>query len=148
MDTLIDEKIDDLITHQFNYNSTHNFPQGKIAQIMVDFHENATKSKKKSTWFGGKDPPDHDLKLWESWLIHIKCLPVDSNTNSMALSVESFESNLHKIVDLVDSHKNHIPPITSLETSPFPYSITVDKQVDTSYETDESWGKYIKKMLD
>lgn len=153
----------------------------KWGHIVVKFFDKEiTKAKKKTSWFGqGKTDDTEDLKLWESWVINCKCLPLDrcsnisclpSSTSSsisdlvknrnqnhsdpIELSTDSFQDNLMKIVDIVDGHKEHIPPITSLESSPFPYKISVSS--DTSYsftsnynnEDDASWGKYIKNMLD
>jgi autophagy-related protein 101 len=37
-----------------------------------------------------------------------------------------------KIVTCVNSHKDHIPPITTSETNPFPYQINVNQK-------DSSW---------
>jgi autophagy-related protein 101 len=106
-------------------------------------------TKKKTGWFGKVDSSE-DLKVWESWIIVVTCLPVQESPDNHDLSVQSFENNLHTIVDIVDTHKDHIPPITSLESSPFPYSIEIEP-ISLSYRTEgdnESWGKYIKKMLD
>lgn len=137
----------------------------KIGQVMIQFFdENIPKSKKKTSWFGqGKSDDSSHLKLWESWIIHIKCLPVANETTTtttqvdqqnISISIESFENNLNKIIDIADAHKDHIPPITSLESAPFPYTIDVDHDgsstTATTYESsgNESWGNYIRKILD
>lgn len=39
-----------------------------------------------------------------------------------------------KIVTCVNSHKDHIPPITTSESNPFPYQINVN-QKDASWAT-------------
>lgn len=39
-----------------------------------------------------------------------------------------------KIVTCVNSHKDHIPPITTSETNPFPYQINVN-QKDAGWAT-------------
>lgn len=160
LDSLIDEKINLLIKQRFD--SRH-----KIGHIRVQFLEkDSTKAKKKSGWFGKTDSSE-EVKIWESWLINIDCLPIEDITesrqtqtrpNAIELSVQSFEHNLHRIIHLVDTHKDHIPPITSLESSPFPYNIEVQgNNLNAPYASDdttqgehdgESWGKYIKKMLD
>ncbi|CUM64978.1 uncharacterized protein PRCAT00002596001 [Priceomyces carsonii] len=172
LDSLMDEKISYLIKNEFNVLETE-----KTSHVIIQFlDKRVTKSKKKSSWFGqGKLENAEDLKLWESWIIVVRCLPLEdesrsspsslsSSTNGHILathnsnektntdiSIESFESNLLKIIDIVDTHKDHIPPITSLESSPFPYTIEVERRApNRTYLTndDESWGKYIKKMLD
>lgn len=37
-----------------------------------------------------------------------------------------------KIITSVNTHKDHIPPITTTETNPFPYSITVNQKEPSS----------------
>lgn len=121
---------------------------GNPAHLTIQFLDKKS-TKKKTGWFGKVDSLE-DLKVWESWIIVVTCLPVQESSDNQDLSVQSFENNLHTIVDIVDTHKDHIPPITSLESSPFPYSIEIEP-ISLSYRTEgdnESWGKYIKKMLD
>jgi len=43
-------------------------------------------------------------------------------------------SAIMKIVTFVNAHKDHIPPITTTETNPFPYQITVG-QKETGWAT-------------
>ncbi|EGV65071.1 hypothetical protein PSN45_004958 [Yamadazyma tenuis] len=166
LDSLVDEKIDQLIRMGFSFNNTDLISplnaEVKYGVVTVRFLDlPTTKSKKKTGWFGqGKSDDEVDLKLWESWIIQIKCLPVLSESSSdkklhqadhhldpnVAASVSSFEDNLLKIIDIADSHKDHIPPITSLESAPFPYVINVEL-LERKPSEDESWGSYIKKIL-
>lgn len=37
-----------------------------------------------------------------------------------------------KIVDIVNQHKDHIPPITTTDANPFPYQIVVNQKEDSS----------------
>lgn len=181
LDSLIDEKINQLIKKKFDNSSlqtqdpdqTHN---AKMGQVVIQFlDKEVTKSKKRTGWFGqGKTSDSEDLKLWESWKINVKCLPLtkgsgddkfafgqttrtndkdkDAYEQSVALSVNSFENNMKKVIDIADSHKDHIPPITSLDSSPFPYTIDVERKAPDNMNytvgDEESWGNYIKKMLD
>ena len=41
-----------------------------------------------------------------------------------------------KIVTIVNQHKDHIPPITTSETNPFPYQIQLNPRI-------EGWAKTI-----
>jgi autophagy-related protein 101 len=41
-----------------------------------------------------------------------------------------------KIVNIVNRDKDHIPPITTTETNPFPYQITVNPKSETT-----GWGR-------
>lgn len=169
LDSLIDERIDQLIRRKIDSDTNASEPANaeRRGQLIVQFLDKKEKIKKKSGWFGQGRNDMESMTLWESWIINVKCLPFDkdkalnkeesedNDANSkqsynIELSIESFETNLGKIIELVDSHKDHIPPITSLESSPFPYSINIERNIPTSGlpQGEESWGKYIKKMLD
>ncbi|RLV93384.1 hypothetical protein JA1_002560 [Spathaspora sp. JA1] len=194
LDSSIDERINQLVKTRFDKNNH----RGIINIQFLDKDRHAA-SKKKTGWFGRENQPGESLKCWESWLINIECLPIDEipekhpatppppppehhtddNKYSVNIveSIKSFELNLIKIIDIVDKHKSHIPPITSLESSPFPYKMIItppETEVSTtsaaatttttavstisetssssssnlkSDTTDEGWGNYIKKML-
>lgn len=174
LDSLIDERINRLIKKRFDNSTIEKQDDYTMGLVVVEFlDKRVTKPKKKTGWFGqGKSSETEDLKLWECWIINVKCLSISKTEspkqrlgNSMGLtqekevpnhnistSIDSFENNLRKVIDIADNHKDHIPPITSLESSPFPYTIDVDRKVssDMNYSTgeDDSWGGYIKKMLD
>lgn len=160
---MIDEKINEVIKRDFNNAGIMNDDNFALSQIRIDFYNR--KASKKSSWFGQKDTEDSEL--WESWVLYIKCLPINgSNSNTVTsnmtsnntitssnskpdnddnitISIKSFEKALATIIDNVDAHKDHIPPITSLDSLPFPYTITTGEKAP-----DDSWGKYIKKILD
>ncbi len=40
----------------------------------------------------------------------------------------TLHSTVMKIVTSVNSHKDHIPPITTTDPNPFPYEITVNQK--------------------
>ncbi|EGW32264.1 uncharacterized protein SPAPADRAFT_138327 [Spathaspora passalidarum NRRL Y-27907] len=178
LDSLIDERINQLVKSNFD----RRLPSKGV--VNIQFLDKDGHIKKKTGWFGGKvDTQTSDnLKAWESWIINVECLPIDERptetsspqtdqppathprdnnySTNMVKSIKSFELNLIKIIDSVDRHKQHIPPITTLESSPFPYKISVleaetvtatgSEASSSSVRTeqiDESWGDYIKKML-
>ncbi|KAG7666132.1 uncharacterized protein J8A68_000389 [[Candida] subhashii] len=210
LDSLIDEKINhfvksviDRLLLRLQNNDSKTLPQGTIQIHFLD-KDRSQQLKKKSGWFGKSEPSDSgkSLKIWENWIINIKCLPIEETstnnstpsgtgggataqsdkqaqdngrnsspyTGNIQTSIASFEENINRVIDLVDSHKEHIPPITSLESSPFPYEIVVIQPPqrtdsrDISHQThpspsgsgnskdenpnEESWGTYIKKILD
>lgn len=39
---------------------------------------------------------------------------------------KSLEKAAHKIINIVNRDKDHIPPITTTDANPFPYHITVN----------------------
>lgn len=170
LDSLIDEKVDQLLRKDFQQvppESEEVSPYGLASTpnpgvyednvqwghvVIKFFDKQVTKSKKKTGWFGqGKNDDTEDVTLWETWVINIKCLPLDNTPNEYETAIKSstlsFEENLLKIITIADTNKDHIPPITSLDTSPFPYTIEVDPELVAGND-DASWGNYIKKILD
>lgn len=168
---MIDEKVDQLLRKYFHPSASSEQQQQEVSPyglvssnpgIYEDrnvkwghvkirfFDKQVTKSKKKTGWFGqGKNDDTEDTKLWETWIINIKCLPLDNQFESpMKVSAHSFEETLLKIITIADTNKEHIPPITSLDTSPFPYTIDVEQELEAANDDDASWGTYIKKILD
>lgn len=130
LDTLIDQRIDELIKREFAA-----VRAAKRALLSVSFFDSAT--KKKLGWFGLGD----DKRRWETWSIAVTCLPVGAE--QLPASLKLFEEAVARVWDLVDKHKEHIPPIVTLDTAPFPYVISLGAEPH-----DETWGRYIKKMLD
>lgn len=162
LDSLIDTKIDDLIKKDFGPAANSN--ESRVGQLVVQFYDgNASKAKKRSGWFGqvASDKPD---LVWESWTINVNCLPMNSADQNipgdqslnpaerlLQLLLLSFENALVEVMDIVDQHKQHIPPIMTLDVLPFPYEIKIDPSLETDKPPaadDESWGHYIKKIID
>lgn len=133
LDVLIDIKIDQFIKLRLQ--------ESNKGIIVIQFLDKSRQHKKKTGWFGKLDL--EELKVWESWVLTINCLPAGSVDHRSTIT--NFEECLRKIMDDCDTHKDHIPAITSLDISPFEYSINVG---DDGQGVDESWGKYIKKILD
>lgn len=130
IDTQIDFKIDQLVKQLDRDRATS-------SQIKIIFQD---KSRKKTGWFSKEDE-----LIWECWKINVNCQSIDKkNQLKIDQYVQDFESNVFKIIDIIDTHKEHIPAITSLESSPFPFSIEISKP---DKKDDESWGDYIKKIL-
>lgn len=169
LNSLIEDKVSYLAKKAENLESVESNIENNervfVEHMSVRFYDKkVTKSKKKIGWFGqGRSSETDDINPWETWVIKVKLLPVpeakkDSRSDKKECSLmeenqnitsASFRSNLKKIIDISDTHKDHIPPITSSESSPFPYSIDTNNEDSGSspYEQ-ESWGKYIKKILD
>ena len=56
----------------------------------------------------------------------------------MNLIGSTLQENAFKVVTIVNREKEHIPPITTSEANPFPYSIDINPKV-------EGWGRGIGK---
>ncbi|KAI1108323.1 DUF1649-domain-containing protein [Nemania sp. NC0429] len=110
---------------------------GGRGHISVQFFE---KKRRKTAWYnvraaygGGGD----DEVCWESWTV--KVTVAEPRTESERAKVrKAMEQTLlttaMKIVTCVNSHKDHIPPMTTSETNPFPYQINVN-QKDSGWAT-------------
>ncbi|QEL59674.1 hypothetical protein CJJ09_001756 [Candidozyma auris] len=138
VDSLFDQKIDQLIKKDFG--SADSLRQPKVGQLLISFHKNPSKIKKKSSWFGHlKDDVSQETTVWESWRINVNCRPVPPE------SLSADTSSVH------DRGQRSYSPITTLDVSPFPYEIEIDPKSPKKPPPppdDESWGNYIKKMLD
>lgn len=156
LDSTIDRKVDQLIKKHLLALSPAQPPVGVLAILFMD--ENHAKAKKKSGWFGHITEGKHESYAWESWVILVECTPfanpehlgnnVDAIFNP---SIASFEENVHLITSWADRHKDHIPPIMTLDVAPFPYKIEVLPKAPGDHKNpgeDESWSHYIKKMID
>ncbi|GEQ71844.1 hypothetical protein JCM33374_g5530 [Metschnikowia sp. JCM 33374] len=166
IDSVLDQKIDQLIKQDFA-SATHS-SEPAVGQIVLSFSQKvATKSKKRSGWFGHvKEDASPTTTCWESWIINVNCLPLSyrgqqhlsgpaSTVNSaeklLRLSALSFETTVNEILALANTHKDHIPPIMTLDVCPFPFDITIDPQSTTTLPPaadDETWTQYIKKLME
>ncbi|OIW33355.1 DUF1649-domain-containing protein [Coniochaeta ligniaria NRRL 30616] len=97
-------------------------------QIVVQFYER--RRRKTSGWYplgrGGEEEV-----CWESWTV--KVTVAEPRTESERAKVrKAMESTLlatvMKIVTYVNTHKDHIPPITTTESNPFPYQIHINQK--------------------
>ncbi|CAN3353620.1 hypothetical protein DICA1_C05798 [Diutina catenulata] len=111
LDIEIDEKVDAVVRRLDSHSQR--------GVIVVAFQQ---KQKKRGGWF--KAEAD-ELITWEKWRIDILNKPHDPKVGT-AGAVANFEENMLKVISTFDAHKDHIPPITNLDSSPFPYTITVE----------------------
>ncbi|KAI1106887.1 DUF1649-domain-containing protein [Jackrogersella minutella] len=110
-----------------HFQQTRNSGSGGRGDISVQFFE----KKRRKTWlaraYGGGD----EEICWESWTV--KVTVAEPRTDSERAKVrKAMEQTLLttalKIVTCVNSHKDHIPPITTSEANPFPYQINVNQK--------------------
>ncbi|KAL2270379.1 hypothetical protein VTJ83DRAFT_2563 [Remersonia thermophila] len=94
---------------------------GGRGQITVQFLE----KRRRKTWYALRGD---DEVPWESWTV--KVTVADPRTEGERAKLRrASETTLHntimKAVTLANAHKDHIPPITTTESNPFPYQIHV-----------------------
>ncbi|KAI0166147.1 DUF1649-domain-containing protein [Xylariaceae sp. FL1272] len=124
--------------HHLSHQRGPGFPQpgsnGGRGNISVQFFE----KKRRKTWYmraayGGGD----EEVCWESWTVKVT-VAEPKTENERAKVRKAMEQTLLttalKIVTCVNSHKDHIPPITTSETNPFPYQINVNPK-DSGWAT-------------
>jgi len=92
------------------------------AQIVVQFLE----KKRRKTYFSfGKD----EEVIWEQWTLDVTTATPRTDTE-VAKVRRAMEKSLHKtamsIINIVNREMDHIPPILTTETNPFPYLIIVN----------------------
>jgi hypothetical protein len=121
--------------------------KGGRGQLTVQFFE---KKRRKGTWLSRGD----DEVCWESWTVKVTVSEprTESGTSHHAFHIiannyrspasnqdverakvrRAMEQTLQKaafnIITYVNQHKDHIPPITTQTSNPFPYKINVDQQ--------------------
>jgi autophagy-related protein 101 len=121
--------------------SPRTYGQSGRAQITVSFFE--LKKRKKAYFFSKAD----EEVCWETWTLDVTCATprtesgkklcqndyhpsADMDRIDAAKVRRAMEKSLHKtamkIINIVNRDKDHIPVITTTDTNPFPYTITVN----------------------
>jgi hypothetical protein len=89
-------------------------------------------------WFTGTGRNEEEV-CWEIWTLEVT-IATPRTEAERAKVVKAMGSTLQKtamkIVTIVNKEKEHIPPITTSETNPFPYQIDLNPRL-------EGWGKSI-----
>ncbi|KAF2484648.1 autophagy-related protein [Neohortaea acidophila] len=86
--------------------------------------------KRRKGWFVAKADEE---TIWETWVITLSLLPSAGGSGgggiagerNRALMEKSLQEAVMRVIDVANSEKGHIPPITSTETNPFPFQILV-----------------------
>lgn len=133
LDSLLDEKTNILLARILEHSESS-------AQIGLQFFEN--KKKAKQTWFGKTQD-----EVWERWVIHIgihnkKPRNEDEKQASKEFTEKQLRQIILNIINQVNTHRNHVPPITTTDSTPFPYEIVVSGEDDN-----DGWGALFKKIL-
>jgi len=124
-------------------------------QLVVQFFE----KKRRKTYFFGK--ADEDV-CWEQWTLDVTlatprteageyprpCSKLSGVVERMLTRgtdvikvrramTKSLEKAAHKIINIVNRDKDHIPPITTTDANPFPYHVIVNPKAAPEQNT---WG--------
>ncbi|KAL1302289.1 hypothetical protein AAFC00_002707 [Neodothiora populina] len=130
LDAVVDQRVNDLLRQL-----DHDYPQqhGGRGQIAIHFSER----KRRKGWFGNTN--DDEL-IWETWIISFTMASprTESDTYKVRKATEkSLDNAFAKVMSIVARDTAHIPPITTNEGNPFPYSIQVKSK-------NEGWGRGIR----
>lgn len=130
LETLIDTRVGQLIRQLSSTTS----PQSSIrGQLVVQFFE---KKKRKAGaglgWFSGGAKGEEEI-CWERWTLEVTLATPKSETERIK-SAKAIGSSLQKtamkVIQMVNKDKEHIPPITTSDANPFPYTVELNPRVE------------------
>lgn len=137
IETLIDQRVATLVrqlemdrnqSSQQHYGSGPGYSGGGgggRGQITVQFFE----KKRRKTWYGmGRGD---DEVCWENWTVKVTVAEprTESERHKVRKAMEStLQSTVFKCITIANTHKDHIPPITTNDSNPFTYQIHVNPQ--------------------
>lgn len=134
LETMIDQRVATL-ARQLDKQPHGGGGSSGRGQISVQFFE----KKRRKTWLAMRGEEE---VCWECWTV--KVTVAEPRTESDRAKVrKATEATLltstMKIITFVNSHKDHIPPITTTNANPFPYQISVNQQ-------ESSWAGRIQGL--
>lgn len=154
LETLIDTRVGQLIRQLSSTSSSKSSVRGQLA---VQFFEKKRRKGGGLGWFTGAGKAEEEV-CWEIWCLEVTIatprteagalLPADGlkrsskgeahhyveRTKVVKAMGSTLQKTALKIVTIVNKDKEHIPPITTSETNPFPYQIELNPRL-------EGWGK-------
>ncbi|KAI4865287.1 DUF1649-domain-containing protein [Hypoxylon rubiginosum] len=139
LDTMIEKRAAELAreldaerTHAHSLAQTRGAGGGR-GNVQVQFFE----KKRRKTWYMRAYGSGDEEVCWESWTVKVTVAEprTDSERAKVRQAMEqTLLTTVMKIVTCVNTHKDHIPPITTSEANPFPYQINVN-QKDAGWAT-------------
>ncbi|KAI9374897.1 DUF1649 domain protein [Aspergillus egyptiacus] len=140
LETLIDSRISSLVRQHLSTASASNEPGagtgtpgsgGVRGRIAVEFYEK--KRRRAGNWLAGLAGKAEEEVCWEVWNLDVTI--ATPRTESERVKVRRAMENMLqkaalKILNVVNRDKDHIPPITTTESNPFPYRIILNPRTD------------------
>ncbi|KAL4800961.1 DUF1649 domain protein [Aspergillus venezuelensis] len=140
LETLIDSRISSLVRQHSSsavtgggssYSSSGAGSGGVRGRIAVEFYEK--KRRHSGTWFSGLAGKGEEEVCWEVWNLDVTV--ATPRTESERAKVRKAMENMLqkaalKILAVVNRDKDHIPPITTTDSNPFPYRIILNPRTD------------------
>ncbi|KOC07687.1 hypothetical protein AFLA70_15g004750 [Aspergillus flavus AF70] len=132
LETLIESRISALVRqHSSSAASAHEGGGGVRSRIAVEFYEK--KRRRSGIWFGGLAGKGEEEVCWEVWNLDVT-IATPRTESERAKVRKAMENMLQKaalkILAVVNREKDHIPPITTSDSNPFPYRIVLNPRSD------------------
>ncbi|KAL4883283.1 DUF1649-domain-containing protein [Aspergillus karnatakaensis] len=136
LETLIDSRISSLVrNHSSSISGTHDSSGsgggGVRGRIAVEFYEK--KRRRSGIWFPNLTGKGDEEVCWEVWNLDVT-IATPRTESERAKVRKAMENMLQKaalkILSVVNRDKDHIPPITTSESNPFPYRIVLNPRTD------------------
>ncbi|KAH8702569.1 autophagy-related protein [Talaromyces proteolyticus] len=139
LETLIDSRVNALVRqHLSTPSNSYSGGNGVRGRIAVEFFER--KRKKSGMWFGGLTGKGEEEVCWEIWTLDVTIATPRTESAERSKVRKAMENMLQKaalkILTIVNRDKDHIPPITTSDSNPFPYRIVLNPGTD-------GWGNRI-----
>ncbi|RMJ28414.1 hypothetical protein PHISP_00719 [Aspergillus sp. HF37] len=146
LETLIDSRVSALVRQYLSssspggsagtttaYDSGGGGGSGVRGRIAVEFYE---KRRRRSSgiWFSGLAGKAEEEVCWEVWTLDVT-IATPRTESERAKVRKAMEHMLQKaalkILAVVNRDKDHIPPITTSDSNPFPYRIVLNPRSDS-----------------
>ncbi|PYH42054.1 autophagy-related protein 101 [Aspergillus saccharolyticus JOP 1030-1] len=136
LETLIDSRISSLVRQHSATSGAHEGSGGSggsgvRGRIAVEFYEK--RRRRSGIWFGGLAGKGEEEVCWEVWTLDVT-IATPRTESERAKVRKAMENMLQKaalkILAHVNRDKDHIPPITTSDSNPFPYRIVLNPRTD------------------
>ncbi|KAL2787313.1 DUF1649-domain-containing protein [Aspergillus germanicus] len=146
LETLIDSRISSLVRQHSSSATGHGHgldpssggtatgggTGGVRGRIAVEFYEK--KRRRSGMWFPGLAGKGEEEICWEVWNLEVT-IATPRTESERAKVRRAMENMLQKaalkILTIVNHDKDHIPPITTSDSNPFPYRIVLNPRSDS-----------------
>lgn len=95
--------------------------------IHISLTEKRRRNRQGYFTFSLTKPADEEF-VWETWSLHVSMQRSRNEAEAERLRSKmeaSLRAAAFRVVELAGGEKDHIPPITTTDTNPFPYRIVV-----------------------
>ncbi|GKZ33536.1 hypothetical protein AbraIFM66950_003440 [Aspergillus brasiliensis] len=131
LETLIDSRVSSLVRQHSSTASAPGGGGGVRARMAVEFYEK--RRRRPGTWFGGLSGKGEEEVCWEVWNLDVTIATprTESERAKVRKAMENMlQKAVLKILAVVNRDKEHIPPITTSDSNPFPYRVVLNPRSD------------------